>query len=67
MVFLERELNEMFNIKIKNSLDTRNLLLDYNYVTSPMLKHFNVEGMNEVYLNIFTDKLNYIETNYIEL
>ena len=64
---MERELAEMFNVQILESLDTRNLLLDYHYTNNPLLKHFNVEGFQEVYLNLFTDKLNYVETTYIEL
>lgn len=65
--FLERELKEMFFIKINNILDTRNLMLDYNKQINPLLKSFNVQGFEEIYLNIFNDKLDYIKYNYIEL
>ena len=66
-LFLERELREMFNINIEGGRDTRNLLLDYHYALNPMLSNFNVEGQEEVYLNIFNDKLEYVPTTYVEL
>ena len=57
----------MFNINIEGGRDTRNLLLDYHYALNPMLSNFNVEGQEEVYLNIFNDKLEYVPTTYVEL
>jgi NADH:ubiquinone oxidoreductase subunit C len=66
-VFLERELREMFNLVIYKMKDTRNLLLDYHYNSNPLLQDFSVEGDKEIYLNIYTDKLDYISTNYVEL
>lgn len=66
-LFIERELKEMFGVIIYNLSDTRNLLLDYTYNFNPLLKNFNCEGYLEIYLNLFNDKLQYINTNYIEL
>jgi NADH:ubiquinone oxidoreductase subunit C len=66
-VFLERENTEMFNTKFKNMCDTRNLLLDYTNNEKPLLKYFNVEGFHEIYLNVFTNTLELININYIEL
>jgi NADH:ubiquinone oxidoreductase subunit C len=66
-IFLERENTEMFNTKFKNMCDTRNLLLDYTNNEKPLLKYFNVEGFHEIYLNVFTNTLELININYIEL
>jgi len=67
LLFLEREVQEMFGLKILNLIDNRNLLLDYNKQYNPLLKSFFSEGFEEVYLNLFTDKLNYLQNYYIEL
>jgi len=66
-VFLERENAEMFYIKFRSITDTRNLLLDYTNNEKPLLKSFNVEGFHEIYLNIFTNTLELININYVEL
>lgn len=50
-LWLERELSEMFNINFLNKLDSRNLLLDYSYIGSPLLKSFPNVGHLELYYN----------------
>ena len=65
--WLERELVEFFNINIQNRTDTRNLLLDYNNNTNPLLKTFPTEGTNELFFNYLTYNLEYVETEFIEL
>lgn len=67
LFFLERELQEMFGIKILKNKDTRNLLLDYTIFINPLNPNYPVEGYNEIFLNIFEDKIEYIQSNYIEL
>ena len=66
-IFLERENAEMFYIKFKSIVDTRNLLLDYTNNEKPLVENFNVEGFHEIYLNLFTNTLELININYIEL
>ena len=64
---LEREISEMFSISIKNSLDNRNLLLDYSRRYNPLLKGFECSGFEEIYINLFDDNITYININNIEL
>lgn len=65
--WLERELIEFFNINVLNKLDTRNLLLDYNFVGAPLLKSFPTEGYTELFFNFNTYNLDYISNEFIEL
>lgn len=65
--WLERELIEFFNIKVSNKLDTRNLLLDYNFTGAPLLKSFPTEGYTELFFNFNTYNLDYISNEFIEL
>ena len=65
--WLERELIEFFGISIIDKVDTRNLLLDYNFIWNPLLKSFPVEGFQEIYYNFNTHTLDYASTEFIEL
>ncbi len=65
--WLERELIEFFGFFILNKLDTRNLLLDYNFIWNPLLKNFPVEGFQEIYYNFHNHTLDYISSEFIEL
>lgn len=65
--WLERELIEFFGVNIPNKLDTRNLLLDYNFIWNPLLKTFPVEGYQEIFYNFSTHTLDYISAEFIEL
>jgi len=55
--WLEREYSEMSGIIIYNKTDTRNLLLQYNDSTSPLLKAYSSIGFFEIYYNLTTDSL----------
>lgn len=61
-----REAKELFNLNIITT-DTRNLLLDYSVDYPALLKAKSCEGDNEIYFNFFTQKTEYIGTEYIEL
>lgn len=65
--WLERELIEFFNIYVSNKIDTRNLLLDYNFVGAPLLKNFPTEGYLELFYNYNTYNLDYISNEFVEL
>lgn len=65
--WLERELIEFFNITILNKNDTRNLLLDYNFIGAPLLKSFPTEGYVELFFNFNTFNLDYVSNEFIEL
>lgn len=65
--WLERELIEFFNINLLNKTDTRNLLLDYNFIGAPLLKTFPTEGYVELFFNFNTFSLDYISNEFIEL
>lgn len=65
--WLERELIEFFNIHVFNKIDTRNLLLDYNFTGAPLLKTFPTEGYVELFFNFNTFSLDYISNEFIEL
>jgi NADH dehydrogenase (ubiquinone) Fe-S protein 3 len=64
---VERELIEFFNINIINKKDTRNLLLDYNFLGNPLLKIFPTEGFQELYFNFETYNLEYINVEFTQL
>lgn len=49
--WIERELSEMFNISFLRKCDSRNLLLDYSYIGSPLLKTFPMVGFTELFYN----------------
>lgn len=55
--WLEREYSEMNGITIYNKTDTRNLLLQYNDTTSPLLKATSSLGFFELYYNIVFDAI----------
>jgi NADH:ubiquinone oxidoreductase subunit C len=57
----------MYCINYLNKNDNRSLLLDYSKNEYPMLKDFPSEGYNEIYFNIFENKINYIANEFIEL
>lgn len=65
--WIERELIEFFNINIVNKKDTRNLLLDYNFLGNPLLKIFPTEGFQELYFNFETYNLDYVNTEFNQL
>lgn len=65
--WLERETSEMFGINYTNKSDIRSLLLDYSRNENPMLKDFPTEGYEDVYYNIFEEKIMYIKHDYVEL
>lgn len=46
--WLEREIWDLFGIYIKNHLDLRRLLTDYNFIGSPLRKDFPVYGYIEI-------------------
>lgn len=65
--WLEREFVEMYGTKILFQTDTRKLLLDYSLTDNPLLKDFVCENANDVFYNIFEEKVSYIRNNIIEL
>jgi NADH dehydrogenase (ubiquinone) Fe-S protein 3 len=62
--WIEREIIEFFNINILSKKDTRNLLLDYNFIGNPLLKNFPTEGYQEIYFNFDTYNLDYINVEF---
>lgn len=65
--WLERELVEFFNIPILGRIDTRNLLLDYNSKSNPLLKIYPTEGHQELFFNYLSYNLEYVSVEFIEL
>jgi len=65
--WLERELIEFLNIEFFKKNDTRNLLLDYNFLAKPLLKNFPTEGFEELYFNFENYSLCYSKNEFIEL
>lgn len=65
--WVERELVEFFNIIIPNRGDTRNLLLDYNLTSNPLLKNYPTEGHQELFFNYLSYNLEYVNTEFVEL
>lgn len=65
--WIERELVEFFNFKIIGKNDNRNLLLDYNLLTKPLLKSYPTEGHQEIFFNYLTYNVDYVQTEFIEL
>lgn len=65
--WLERELVEFFNISLESRSDTRNLLLDYNFVANPLLKSYPTEGHQEIFFNHLTYNLEYVNSEFVEL
>lgn len=66
-VWLERELVEFFNFKLINRADTRNLLLDYNLNSNPLLKNYPTEGHQELFFNYLSYNLEYASVEFVEL
>lgn len=64
---MEREVSEMFGVNFVNKRDSRSLLLDYSRNEHPMLKDFPCEGHQDIYYNLFEEKLTYVDHDYIEL
>ena len=65
--WLEREVAEMYGVYFHLKSDTRKLLLDYTFTEFPMLKDFTCENSQDVFYNIFDEKVSYIRNNIIEL
>jgi NADH:ubiquinone oxidoreductase subunit C len=65
--WLEREFSEMFNLKIKNKIDQRLLLLDYTKTTAPLEKNYPCESNEDIYYNFFNNQLYYAAHDFIEL
>lgn len=65
--WVEREFGEMFDIKFNNKRDMRKLLLDYSKNEAPMLKNFDVSGLNDVFYNFFDEQVNFIKNDVVEL
>lgn len=65
--WMEREVSEMFGVNFVNKRDSRSLLLDYSRNEHPMLKDFPCEGHQDIYYNLFEEKLTYVDHDYIEL
>lgn len=55
----EREVSEMYGINFIFKKDNRNLLLDYNFLDSPMLKNFPSQGYEEVIFNFIDQQVEY--------
>lgn len=66
-VWLERETAEMFNVIYINKKDDRSLLLDYSRNDYPLLKNYPCEGFQEIYFDFFENRLNYVQSEMIEL
>jgi len=66
-VWLEREFLEMYGGSINSLYDTRNLLLEYSFTDSPLVKTYPTEGFVDIYYNFFTDQLSYVNHDYVEL
>ena len=64
--WLEREINEMYNINYINKNDIRKLLLDYSLTEYPLLKDFS-EGNNDIYFNLLDNQVKYLISNSEEL
>lgn len=65
--WLERELIEFFGTNVTGRSDTRNLLLDYNLQTNPLLKTYPTEGHQEIFFNYLSYNLEYVNTEFVEL
>lgn len=65
--WLERELVEFFNIQINDRSDTRNLLLDYNFTSNPLLRSYPTEGHQELFFNYLSYNLEYVNVEFVEL
>lgn len=66
-LWLEREVRELYNFKIKKLNDSRNLLLNYNSQYYPLLKNFPTEGVEELYFNFKKKKLKFFKLSHVEL
>ena len=65
--WLERELVEFFGLIYFDKVDTRNLLLDYNFTSNPLLKSFPTEGYQEIFYNFSSHTLDYTAAEFVEL
>lgn len=66
-LWLERELCEMYGVTCRTIHDSRNLLLEYTFSDTPMLKNYPTEGFVDIYYDFFRDQLCYVSHDYIEL
>lgn len=66
-IWLERELTEMYGTVIQTRHDARNLLLEYSFSETPMVKTYPAEGCLDVYYDFFRDQMCYVEHDYVEL
>jgi NADH-quinone oxidoreductase subunit C len=66
-VFYERELQEMFGLRLRNLKDSRTLLLDYNNTTTPLLKENPVWGVEEVTYSKKYERLCFLQSNIFTL
>lgn len=62
-----REVKEFFGVQSLQVEDSRNLLLDYSIMTTPLRKVFPVQGVEEVYFNFYTQQVQFNAINSIEL
>lgn len=62
-IWLEREYSELNGIFILNKNDNRNLLLQYNDSTNPLMKSFQVIGIFELFYNLFLNTIIKQKTN----
>lgn len=59
IMWVEREISEMFGVQFDDKKDNRRLLLDFSYIGNPMLKSHPVTGFIEVYFNAFKQWIEY--------
>ncbi len=64
-IWLEREYSELNGIYILNKNDNRNLLLQYNDSTNPLVKSFQVVGFFELFYNLFINSIIKQKTNIL--
>lgn len=62
-LFYEREVQEMFGLRLRHLRDSRALLLDYLTTSSPLIKEQPVWGVEEVSYTKQTDRLCFIKNN----
>jgi len=64
-IWLEREYSELNGIFIINKNDNRNLLLQYNDSTNPLIKSSPVVGIFELFYNLFLNSIIKQKTNIL--
>lgn len=65
--WLEREVSEMLGVNFLKKKDNRLLLLDYSINSCPLLKSFVFENYVDVYYNFFEDRIDYTNSQSVEL